>query len=43
MLNESIGYDEVDNAVGKLKPKKCPGIDGLPNEILTDHSVLITL
>ena len=43
MLNEPIGYHEIENAVKSLKPKKSPGIDGLPNEVLTDPSLLILL
>ena len=41
MLNEPIGYHEIENAVKRLKPMKSPGIDGLPNEVLTDPSLLI--
>ena len=41
ILNEPIGYHEIENAVKRLKPKKSSGIDGLPNEVLTDPSLLI--
>ena len=41
MLNKYICYHEIENAVKKLKSKKSPGIDGLPNEVLTDPSLLI--
>ena len=43
MLNQPIGHPEIENAVKRLKPKKSPGIDGLPNEVLTDPSLLIPL
>ena len=41
MLSEPIGYHEIENAVKRLKPKKSSGIDGLPNEVLTDPFLLI--
>ena len=43
VLNEPISYHKKENAVKRLKPKKSPGIDGLPNEVLTDPSLLINV
>ena len=43
MLYECIGYHEIEKTVKKLKIKKSSGIDGLPNEVLTDPSLLVPL
>ena len=47
ILNEQINYHEIENAVKRLKPKKSPGIDGLPNEVLIDpfpsDSIVVTI
>ena len=33
-LNAPISYDEVEKVSGKLKYKKFPGIENIPNEVL---------
>ncbi len=39
MLNRNISLQEVSNVVDRLKNKKAPGIDKIPNEVLRNDSV----
>ncbi len=38
-LNRNISKDEIDKVVDRLKNKKAPGIDKIPNEVLRNDSV----
>lgn len=42
-INRSISYDEIENIIMHLKNKKSVGIDNIPNEVLKNKDVIITL
>ncbi len=42
-VNEPISYNEVRNAVKKLKNKKAVGVDFLPNEVLKCDDVILAM
>ncbi len=42
-INNALSFDEIERVVNKLKSKKAPGIDTLPNEVLKQNDVMILL
>ena len=42
-LNSGLSYDELEKAISKLKNNIAIGCDGIPNEVLCNYAVTITL
>ena len=41
--NSGLSYDELEKVISKLKNNKAIGCDGIPNEVLCNYDVTITL
>ena len=42
-LNSGLLYDELEKVISKLKNNKAIGCDGIPNKVLCNYDVTITL
>ena len=42
-LNSGLSYDELEKVISKLKNNKAIGCDGIPNEVMCNDDVTITL
>ena len=42
-LNSGLSYDELEKVISKLKNNKAIGCDGIPNKVLYNYDVTITL
>ena len=42
-LNSCLSYDELEKVISRLKNNKAIGCDGIPNEVLCNYDVTITL
>ena len=41
--NSNISYDEVEKCIGRLKPDKASGYDGICNEVLCKPQITYVL